>query len=902
MTAYVNDEQKKEGAYGKAVKATLAATLAVGMVPAVAVAGEADDVAEANDVETLALTPQQAWDEGVYTATDSAGTAVALDKVWGSDTEYKTVNLTYTGSPCYLVLKTVDPEGVEGVVNLENKDLFEVTYYAQADAAGNPVKTSTIINAGSYSVKVAGKEGTAYAGIVKVFNFDIVNADSKLSNATVYQIDGNDATDVTDASVVYTGANIPFAVYSDWDDATTDGKLGLTLNGEVLKPGKDYDVAASKIYNAAGKEVAAGNKGVLDAGTYTLVVSGMKAYAGQTAEIKFTVEQFDLATAVYTFSGTGADDFVTNRTIAVEGLANGVAAAQLNTVCTARPSYSDLDAFGKYTYTVTPKNEKDTNFKNTGTAVDVNAQHEAHFFYNGVEKTGASWTAPVDLSKDQSFDLSKIAVCTDASGNNKLVAGKDYTVTATDAEGNKVEAITAAGEYTVKVVVDAEATEWNYKGEQTIKVVVSNGSIQGTNVTFAFDGATVNGTVPAITYDGTNALDRISTSVKVNGKELVQGEDYTLVVTKNGKVVDSIVDKGAYVVTLKSDKYDIPQDQVLNLSVTAAPVTMVRIAPESMAFEGEQGQKLVNTGEDIELKLQYAVMKDGKVVKWVDLPAEAFKASYKYSEKVKDGNLVEAKDAKALNAIGYYTFAIEDANAADNFTLNTGNDMSYYFDDNDDKTTDTNAGVSKVLSVVKGDVYTDVAKGDWYYQNVYDAKEAGYMYGIGNSQIFAPNQSTTRAMAATVLSRMAGAYSHEGMFTNPFTDIVYNGNDDDPWFTNSVLWANNAGIVQGYPGTTEFRPEAEVTRAEFCIMMQRYAAATGQGVDLAAGEADELLAAYPDADSVQPWCKDAIAWAVKNGIFGGGSVLNPDGNITRAEMAKMTTVFQAEPLKNNPLG
>ncbi len=36
MTAYVNDEQKKEGAYGKAVKATLAATLAAGMVPAAA--------------------------------------------------------------------------------------------------------------------------------------------------------------------------------------------------------------------------------------------------------------------------------------------------------------------------------------------------------------------------------------------------------------------------------------------------------------------------------------------------------------------------------------------------------------------------------------------------------------------------------------------------------------------------------------------------------------------------------------------------------------------------------------------------------------------------------------------------------------------------------------------------
>ena len=83
--------------------------------------------------------------------------------------------------------------------------------------------------------------------------------------------------------------------------------------------------------------------------------------------------------------------------------------------------------------------------------------------------------------------------------------------------------------------------------------------------------------------------------------------------------------------------------------------------------------------------------------------------------------------------------------------------------------------------VVEGKVYADVKPSDWYYEYVYDAQDAGYMMGIGDSDIFAPNQTTTRAMAATVLSRMAVKGGVEGAgYNNPFTDVVYNGNADDP--------------------------------------------------------------------------------------------------------------------------
>ena len=243
-----------------------------------------------------------------------------------------------------------------------------------------------------------------------------------------------------------------------------------------------------------------------------------------------------------------------------------------------------------------------------------------------------------------------------------------------------------------------------------------------------------------------------------------------------------------------------------------------------------------------------------------------------------------------MKEMGFYEVYVRDANSKDSFSVKN----------------DTKVGTA--YQVVEGKVFADVKPGDWYYDYVYAAsnEKVGYMKGIGNSDIFAPNQTTTRAMAATVLSRMAvkGGVAGAG-YNNPFTDVVYNGNLDDPWYAGTVLWAAETGIVTGYEqadGTAQFRPDANVNRAEFCIMMQRYAAATDQGVALEAGEADEILAKYEDGASVPAWAKDAVAWAVKNEIFGGYTVLDPMGDITRAQMAKMAVAFQAEPLKEGALG
>ena len=53
------------------------------------------------------------------------------------------------------------------------------------------------------------------------------------------------------------------------------------------------------------------------------------------------------------------------------------------------------------------------------------------------------------------------------------------------------------------------------------------------------------------------------------------------------------------------------------------------------------------------------------------------------------------------------------------------------------------------------------------------------------------------------------------------------------------------------------------------------------------------LTGYYDANSVSSWARDAMGWAVKNGIItgSGNSRLNPTGTASRAEVAQMFMSF-----------
>ncbi len=186
--------------------------------------------------------------------------------------------------------------------------------------------------------------------------------------------------------------------------------------------------------------------------------------------------------------------------------------------------------------------------------------------------------------------------------------------------------------------------------------------------------------------------------------------------------------------------------------------------------------------------------------------------------------------------------------------------------------------------------FEDVNENDWFYNDVYYVYAMGYMNGIEKT-IFAPEKSTTRAMMATVLYRMAGSPSVEGK-TTPFVDII-----EGSWYYDAVVWGYNEGVIKGTSSTT-FAPDRNVTREQLVALMYRFAGAE-------ASEAD--LSAYPDADAISKYAREAFAWAIENGIINGvknsadGSItLKPGADATRAQVAAMLTRFDNYLWENAP--
>ena len=107
--------------------------------------------------------------------------------------------------------------------------------------------------------------------------------------------------------------------------------------------------------------------------------------------------------------------------------------------------------------------------------------------------------------------------------------------------------------------------------------------------------------------------------------------------------------------------------------------------------------------------------------------------------------------------------------------------------------------------------FEDVQKGSWYYDDVKQTNDNGYMIGTSETA-FSPKGGLTRAMFVTILGRIHGASAKE----SSFSDVK-----EGSWYAGYVGWAQNYRIVDGYPDST-FRPDALITRQELAVMIYRY--------------------------------------------------------------------------------
>ena len=178
-------------------------------------------------------------------------------------------------------------------------------------------------------------------------------------------------------------------------------------------------------------------------------------------------------------------------------------------------------------------------------------------------------------------------------------------------------------------------------------------------------------------------------------------------------------------------------------------------------------------------------------------------------------------------------------------------------------------------------VFKDLVKDAWYIPSVQHVYYTGLMNGVKEG-VFDPSGLVSRGQLVTVLYRLADTPDVEAQ--NVFTDVA-----EKAYYYDAVRWAQSNGIVNGVSETT-FAPDDKISRQQLCTILYRYAAS----LELDLTQRNDLKS-FSDADKIAAYAKDAVSWCVAAGLINGksGGVLDPTGNATRAEIAKVLTYFDS---------
>lgn len=145
---------------------------------------------------------------------------------------------------------------------------------------------------------------------------------------------------------------------------------------------------------------------------------------------------------------------------------------------------------------------------------------------------------------------------------------------------------------------------------------------------------------------------------------------------------------------------------------------------------------------------------------------------------------------------------------------------------------------------------------DHWAQDAIDFVSARELFSGQGADRFAPDEPMTRAMLVTVLARLDGVDTSGGAV----------------WYEKGTAWAVAQGISDGS------NLENQVTREQLVTMLYRYAGRPAAG-------SQELP--FRDSDMVSGYAREAMCWAVENGILNGydSTTLLPGGQATRAQVS-----------------
>ena len=216
-----------------------------------------------------------------------------------------------------------------------------------------------------------------------------------------------------------------------------------------------------------------------------------------------------------------------------------------------------------------------------------------------------------------------------------------------------------------------------------------------------------------------------------------------------------------------------------------------------------------------------------------------------------------------------------------------------------------NAGASKsdlknYAGKAKAAGFKDLKASDWYMRvpdGAFPDSQTLYLdYTVGrglmsgytgsSSGLFGPDDDVSRAMAATIIYRMAtgkNAGNTDNSVGTQFSDVP-----SGQWYSAAIAWCSDKGVVTGYEGTGRFGPDDKVTREQLTAMIARYCQKVG-----GMASAGSNVSQFKDATAISAWAKAGVAFCAAKGIVSGlgdTGYFQPQGNATRCQMSKIIAV------------
>jgi hypothetical protein len=226
------------------------------------------------------------------------------------------------------------------------------------------------------------------------------------------------------------------------------------------------------------------------------------------------------------------------------------------------------------------------------------------------------------------------------------------------------------------------------------------------------------------------------------------------------------------------------------------------------------------------------------------------------------------KDAKVVESEGMLDVEVLERYITDNLNGVIGEE----YKELNPKITFTDGKTEKTLGT-----FVDLTEESEYGVAAKFVVDNGFMTGV-TEKTFAPEEMLNRAMAVTVLWRLAGC--PVANYAMRFEDVEL-----ESWYAEAVRWAASVGIANGY-SAEQFAPSDIITREQLASIMWRYA--KYKGADVSIGESTNILS-YEDIFTVSDYAMPAFQWTCGSGIMSGNTIstLAPNNNVSRIYFASV---------------